>query len=66
MGAVFAVGAAGADIMTAGPAAIATGMRMTFAVAAALVVVALAMASGSHVLARRALAAGHAQGSGAE
>ena len=55
MGAVFALGAATTDIMGAGPAAVAAGMRMTFAVAAALIVVALAIASASHALARRAV-----------
>ena len=64
MGAVFSRAAAGTDIMTAGPAAIADGMRMTFAVAAALVFVALAMASASQVLVQ--LTAGHATRSGAE
>ncbi len=47
MGAVFALAAATTDITTAQPEAIATGMRTTFAVAAILIVVALAMALGT-------------------
>jgi EmrB/QacA subfamily drug resistance transporter len=41
MGAVFALASATVDISTAPPEAIATGMRITFAVAAVLIVVAL-------------------------
>jgi EmrB/QacA subfamily drug resistance transporter len=52
MGAVFAVGAATTDITAAAPEAVVAGMRLTFAVAAALTVVALALASGSHAFAR--------------
>ncbi len=44
MGAVFALASGSIDIATAPPAAVATGMRITFAVAAMLIVVALAMA----------------------
>ena len=55
MGTVFAFGSATADIMTARPDAVAAGMRTTFGVAAALIVVALAIASASHVLSRRAV-----------
>ncbi|MFE6834112.1 MFS transporter [Streptomyces sp. NPDC057705] len=44
MGAVFALASATADITTAGPQAVATGMRVTFAVAAGLVLLALAVA----------------------
>ena len=47
MGAVFAVAAAATDIGTARPEAVAGGMRMTFAVAAALIGVALALAIGT-------------------
>ena len=47
MGAVFAFGSAAADVATASPQAVATGMRITFAVAAGLIVVALAIAVGS-------------------
>ncbi len=53
MGAVFALAAATADISTAHPAAVATGMRVTFAVAAILIVVALAIALGGRALATR-------------
>ncbi|HSS78386.1 MAG TPA: MFS transporter [Thermoanaerobaculia bacterium] len=53
MGAVFALGAATTNIMTARPEAVAAGMRTTFAVAAVLVVVALVIASVSHALSRR-------------
>ena len=52
MGAVFAFASATTDITTARPAAVATGMRITFAVAAALIVVALAIVAGA---CRRAL-----------
>jgi MFS family permease len=55
MGAVFALGSATTDLMTARPEAVATGMRITFAVAAALIVVALAIAFVSHALSRRAV-----------
>ncbi|NRF67472.1 MFS transporter [Aquincola sp. S2] len=48
MGAVFALAAATADVTTAPPAAVAAGLRVTFAVAAALVVVALAIAVRQH------------------
>jgi EmrB/QacA subfamily drug resistance transporter len=44
MGAVFVLAAGAADITAAQPAAVATGMRSTFAVAAALIVLALATA----------------------
>jgi hypothetical protein len=53
MGAVFALVSATVDITTAGRESIATGMRITFAVAAALIVVALAIAVGSRALAPR-------------
>jgi Na+/melibiose symporter-like transporter len=46
MGAVFAFGSATTDIATAHPEAVASGMRLTFAVAAALIGVALAIAAG--------------------
>jgi MFS family permease len=51
MGAVFAT--ALADVTTAAPAAVANGMRITFAVAGMLMVVALAIAEGSRALATR-------------
>ncbi|MFF5210147.1 MFS transporter [Streptosporangium sp. NPDC000396] len=57
MGAVFALASATTDITTAGPEAVAAGMRTTFAVAAILIVVALAIAVGSRALARRSLKA---------
>lgn len=53
MGAVFAVASAAIEITTAHPAAVATGMRATFAVATTLIVVAIAIAVGSRVLVTR-------------
>ncbi len=47
MGAVFALASATTDITATPPGAAATGMRVTFAVAAALIVVALAVAIGA-------------------
>ena len=47
MGAVFAFASATTDVTTARPEAVAAGMRTTFAVAAALVVAALAIAAES-------------------
>ena len=47
MGAVFALGAATSSIMTARPEAVAAGMRVTFAVAALLIVGALGIAAGA-------------------
>ena len=44
MGAVFALATASADIATAPPEAVANGMRITFAAATVLLVVALAVA----------------------
>jgi EmrB/QacA subfamily drug resistance transporter len=55
MGAVFALASATIDIATARPEAVATGMRMTFAAAGMLIVVALAIAVRSRTLATRAL-----------
>jgi EmrB/QacA subfamily drug resistance transporter len=46
MGAVFAFASATSDITTARPEAVATGMRITFAVAGGLIVAALAIAAG--------------------
>jgi EmrB/QacA subfamily drug resistance transporter len=59
MGAVFALASASIDITTARPEAVATGMRITFAVAAILIAVALIIAVGAHrrvavIAARRA------------
>jgi MFS family permease len=48
MGAVFAFASATVDITTARPESIATGMRITFAVAAILIAVALALAVGTY------------------
>jgi MFS family permease len=53
MGAVFALASATTDITTAPPEAVATGMRVTFGVAALLIVVALAIAVGGRALATR-------------
>lgn len=53
MGAVFAFASMTTDITTAHPEAVATGMRITFAVAAILMVVALAIAVGIRTLATR-------------
>ncbi|MGO8071113.1 MFS transporter [Rhizobium leguminosarum] len=53
MGAVFAFSSGTSDVTAAHPEAIASGMRMTFAVATVLVVVALAIAAGTYR--RRAL-----------
>jgi hypothetical protein len=58
MGAVFALAAGTNDVTGAAPATVAAGMRLTFAVAAALVLVALAVALARHALARRARVAG--------
>jgi hypothetical protein len=52
MGAVFALGAAATDMMTARPEAVVNGMQLTFAVAAVLIVVALAIASLSRIFLR--------------
>ena len=48
MGAVFALASASIDITTARPEAVATGTRITFAVAAILIVVALTIAVGTY------------------
>jgi len=48
MGAVFALASATIDITTARPEAIATGMRITFAVAAVLILVALTISVGTY------------------
>ncbi|MGZ5656855.1 MAG: MFS transporter [Caldimonas sp.] len=54
MGAVFALASRAGDFTTARPDAVAVGMRVTFAVAAALLVVALVIAVGSRARARPA------------
>jgi hypothetical protein len=48
MGALFALAAGASDITAADPQAIATGMKITFLVDAALIVVALAIAVANH------------------
>jgi EmrB/QacA subfamily drug resistance transporter len=53
MGTLFALGSGTTNIMIARSAAIAAGMRVTFVVAAGLIVVALAFASVSRVVSRR-------------
>ena len=58
VGTVFARASATIDITTARPEAVATGMRVTFAVAAMLIVVALAIAVGSRAFATRQSLAG--------
>lgn len=64
MGTVFALGSATTNMMTAPPEAVATGMRITFAVAVALIVVALAIASVSHALSRCAGSPNREKGDG--
>jgi EmrB/QacA subfamily drug resistance transporter len=64
MGTVFAFGAATASITKARPENVAAGMRLTFAVAAVLIVVGLAIASVSHALSRRAVAQNREQEDG--
>jgi MFS family permease len=53
MGAVFALGSAVTDLTTARSDAVVSGMRMTFVVAAVLVILALAVATGSRALIKR-------------
>ncbi|MNQ55175.1 Multidrug resistance protein stp [compost metagenome] len=53
MGAVFALGSGVSDLTSAQPQAIVSGLHITFAVAAMLIMVALVIAGGSQVLARR-------------
>jgi Na+/melibiose symporter-like transporter len=53
LGAVFSLASGTIDVTTAHPEAVSTGLRITFAVAAALIVVALAVAVGSRVPATR-------------
>jgi len=56
MGAVFAFGTASHDVLQAPPEAIAQGMRFTFAVAAGLICIALAIGAVSKILSRRLIA----------
>jgi MFS family permease len=53
LGAVFALASASVDMATARPEAVASGLRITFAVALVLIAVALAIALGSRALAVR-------------
>lgn len=53
MGAVFALASGSAGLVAARPDAVAAGMRITFAVAAALIAIALAVAAGSRAVAAR-------------
>ncbi|MDO8775881.1 MAG: MFS transporter [Burkholderiaceae bacterium] len=55
MGAVFTLGSAVTDLTTAHSDAVVSGMQMTFVVAAALVILALAVATGSRALTKRPL-----------
>ncbi|WP_331767037.1 MFS transporter [Embleya sp. NBC_00896] len=57
MGAVFALASATSDVTTARPEPVATGMRITFAVAGILIVLAIAIAIGGRALSRRASSA---------
>ncbi|VVM54825.1 MFS transporter [Pseudomonas fluorescens] len=56
MGAVFAFGTASEDILQAQPEAIAQGMRLTFAVAAGLILLALVLGAVSKIVSRRLIA----------
>ncbi len=55
MGAIFALGAATPQILAASPESVVIGMRLTFSVAASLIVVALAIAVISQARSRRAV-----------
>lgn len=55
MGAVFALGVGSNPLMTASSESVATGMRLTFAVAAMLVIIALIIAVASQIISRRTL-----------
>ncbi len=59
MGAVFTLSSATIDITTARAEAVASGMRTTFAVAAILVLLALAIAYVNHAISRRAVVPKH-------
>jgi MFS family permease len=58
MGAIFALASGTSDLATASPAAVATGMRITFAIATVLIIVAALIAGGRRGLARRPSLAG--------
>lgn len=53
MGIVFAMGASTANLLTAPPSSVESGMRLTFAVAAGLILLALAIAFASQALSNR-------------
>jgi EmrB/QacA subfamily drug resistance transporter len=55
MGAVFVFGSAATELATARPEAVAAGMRTTFAVAAGLILVALALAVGGRAHSKRSV-----------
>ena len=55
MGAIFARATAAVDVTTASPGAIASGMRITFFVAASLILVAIAMTQRSRVMSPQAM-----------
>ena len=54
MGSAFAFGSATTNLVSARPDAVVAGMRITFAVAAVVVIVAFAIATASRAFARRA------------
>ncbi|MCY1179051.1 hypothetical protein D9M73_194300 [compost metagenome] len=56
MGAVFAFDSASNDVLQAQPEAIAQGMRLTFVVAAGLILVALVIGAVSKIVSRRLIA----------
>ena len=61
MGAVFALASATIDVTTARPEAVATGMRITFAVAALVIVCAIGIALGAYPRTLRNRALAHAE-----
>jgi EmrB/QacA subfamily drug resistance transporter len=62
MGAVFAFGAGTTNILTVPAQSVVAGMRMTFSVAAGLIVIALAIAVAAQVVSRRAVLSTREQG----
>ncbi len=60
MGTVFAIGSTTSDVMRAPPEAVAAGMRITFAVAAVLIVVAIAIGVAGRHLQTRSMPPGRA------
>jgi hypothetical protein len=58
MGTVFALASSAVDVTTARPEAVAGGMRITYAVAAILIVIALGIAVGGRAVATRPSPAG--------